>query len=214
MIELRKSGVIVDPGTVQRLKLEFKEKHFVLLPKLVEPALLEFLLQRLEQGAWSEMLHKGIGTEIVSADGPSLSLLHFLANNPAFIHAVEQIGGCEAVSWFAGRVYRFIPSSGHYDSWHDDHMEGRQVGMSLNLSAQEFDGGIFELRERKSKRMLVQFANIGLGDATLFRISSQLEHQITDVTGEKPKTAFAGWFKSGVPDLLSRLRTSLHDAGL
>lgn len=103
-------------------------------------------------------------------------------------------------------MYRFIPNSGHHDTWHDDCSAGREVGMSINLSEKGYEGGIFELRERQSKRILLRMANTGLGDATLFRISSDLAHQVTEVTGETPKTAFAGWFQSGQPDLLGRLR--------
>jgi hypothetical protein len=206
MIQLKRFGSVLDFGDVEQLRLEFREKHCVLLPMLLEPSLLDFLLQRLSQAQWRDMKHEGIGTEVVSDDPPALSLLHFLANRPAFLDAVGQISGCGGVTWFGGRVYRFIPNSGHHDSWHDDNMEGRQVGMSINLSERGYDGGVFELRERQSKRILIRVANTGLGDATLFRISRDLKHQVTEVTGEMPKTAFAGWFQSGKQDLLSRLR--------
>jgi hypothetical protein len=44
--------------------------------------------------------------------------------------------------------------------------------------------------------MLAEIANTGWGDAMLFRTSKQLQHRVTDVVGNEPKTAFAGWFKS------------------
>jgi hypothetical protein len=72
--------------------------------------------------------------------------------------------------------------------------------MSVNLSLRGYEGGIFQLREWSSKRILAEIANTGWGDATLFRISAELEHQVTEVTGEQPKTAFAGWFKSEDPN--------------
>ena len=62
------------------------------------------------------------------------------------------------------------------------------------------------MRKQGSKRLLVQIANTGLGDAMLFRISGNLEHRVTEVTGDQPKTAFAGWFQSGELDLASRLK--------
>src|SRR6266700_8438850 len=131
MIQLGKSSVVVDSGDVERLKLEFSEKHFVLLPRLLEPALLDFLFHRLEQAEWRDKEHKGIGTEVVSDDSPSLGLLHFLANAPAFLAAVGEITGCMDMTWFGGRIYRFIANSGHHDTWHSDYLDGRLVGMSL-----------------------------------------------------------------------------------
>jgi hypothetical protein len=200
MIQLRKSEVVVDAESIERYKLEFQEKRCVLLPKLLEPRLLDFLLERLEQGQWVEKVHEDIALEVVLDDAPARGLLHFLANAPAFVKTVQEITGCGPVTQFRGRIYRFIPNSGHYDSWHSDNGDGRLVGMSLNLSPRGYEGGVFQLRECPSERILAEIANTGWGNATLFRISGQLDHRVTDVIGENPKTAFAGWFKSGTPN--------------
>ena len=205
MIQLCKSEVIADISDVERCKAVFRDRHCVLLPNLLEPALLEFLLERLEPGNWQAKSHDGIGAEVVLRDPPALALLHFVANSPAFLNVVEEITTCRPLTRFEGRVYRFVPNSGHYDSWHNDHGEGRLVAMSLNLSPHGYEGGIFQLREWPSKRMLLQIANTGWGDATLFRISGQLEHQVTHVLGEQPKTAFAGWFKAASPNPFARI---------
>ena len=95
-----------------------------------------------------------------------------------------------------GRVYRMIPGSGHYDSWHSDMIGHRMIGMSINLSPEPYSGGVFQLRERDSEQILYEVANTGLGDAILFRLADHLQHRITDVDGTIPKTAFAGWFQS------------------
>jgi len=196
MIQLGKSRVVADPQDIERCRIEFDEKHCVLLPKLLEPPLLDFLLERLEQGLWQDRVHEDIGNEVVLEDASAGGLLHFVANAPAFLKIVEEITGCGPLTQFEGRIYRFVPNSGHYDSWHNDNGNGRLVAMSLNLSLRGYEGGVFQLREWSSKRMLAEIANTGWGDATLFRISGELEHQVTEVTGEQPKTAFAGWFKS------------------
>src|SRR5690349_20658471 len=86
-----------------------------------------------------------------------------------------------------------------------DDVDGRLIAMSLNLSQRDYDGGVFELRERRSSRILTTIHNTGFSDATLFRISDRLAHQVTAVVGEHPKTAFAGWFHADKPDLMSRL---------
>jgi len=200
MIQLRKSRVVADPQDIERCKIEFDEKHCVLLPKLLEPPLLDFLLERLEQGLWQDRVHEDIGNEVVLEDASARGLLHFVANAPAFLKIVEEITGCGPLTQFEGRIYRFVPNSGHYDSWHNDNGNGRLVAMSLNLSLRGYEGGVFQLREWSSKRIVAEIANTGWEDAALFRISGELEHQVTEVTGEQPKTAFAGWLKSEDPN--------------
>src|SRR6266852_574100 len=131
MIQLRKSEVVADRKDIERWKEEFEEKHCVLLPKLLEPPLLDFLLERLEHGQWQDRVHEDIGVEVVLEDAPARGLLHFVANAPAFLKTVQEITGCGPLSQFRGRIYRFIPNSGHYDSWHNDDGNGRLVAMSL-----------------------------------------------------------------------------------
>lgn len=176
-------------------------------PSCLNLPLLDFVLSRLEQGQWCERLHKGIGAEVVLDDLSALNVLHFAANASSFLDAVRKITGCAQITWFGGRVYRFIPNSGHYDSWHTDAAtDDRLVGMSLNLSPKSYKGGLFQLRAHSSDRIFIEIANTGWGDAILFRIARSLEHQVTEVEGEEPKTAFAGWFRSRQPNFHDRLR--------
>jgi len=137
-------------------------------------------------------------------------ILHFLTNDPKLFWMIEQITRCGRVGCFEGRVYRMIPGCDHYDSWHDDVSDGRMVGMSINLSTEVYVGGIFQLRECKSKEILYQMANIGFGDGIIFRLAHHLVHRITNVEGTAPKTAFAGWFKSQ-PDFRSLWRSGLGE---
>ena len=78
-------------------------------------------------------------------------------------------------------------------------VENRLIGMSLNLSKDVFQGAVFQLRDRYSKRILHETANTGCGDAIIFRLADHLQHRNTEVTGTAPKTAFAGWFRSHQP---------------
>lgn len=123
-------------------------------------------------------------------------LLHFLVNDPRLFQIIQQITGCALIGCFSGRVYHVVPGRGHHDSWHTDMVQRRMIAMSINLSAESYRGGVLQIRERESKRMIHEVANIGLGDAIIFRIASHLEHRIADVEGAVAKTAFAGWFRS------------------
>ena len=181
----------------------------MLLPKLLSSELLKLLSLRLEQQQWVRRIEEDIATEDVLDDGSALGLLHFVTNTPDFLEAVRSICACTELTTFRGRVYRFVPNSIHHDSWHDDvgdEMDRRVLGMSVNLGSRRYAGGILQMRERDSERMVFEIANTGWGDATLFRISDRLEHQVTTVTGSEPRTAFAGWFRSHERDFFSSMR--------
>jgi hypothetical protein len=206
VIQIGRRGLISDPAQISEFRAEFRVRHCIRLPQLLEPALLEFVQRRLEQTQWKTKIHDDdIGEEYVTHDRELLAVLHFVSNALKFREAIHEIAGCCPLRLFRGRVYQMNPATGHHDNWHDDNCDSRLVGMSINLSRRDYRGGLFQLRDRQSGSMLVQIANTGLGDALIFRISSELEHRISDVEGDEPKTAFAGWFKSDGPDLLSDL---------
>jgi predicted 2-oxoglutarate/Fe(II)-dependent dioxygenase YbiX len=74
----------------------------------------------------------------------------------------------------------------------------------VNLATSNYDGGMLEIRDRKTRRSIAQIPNTGTGDAVLFKLDPSLEHRVTRVTGGV-KTAFAGWFRRG-----TRLRDELR----
>ncbi|MGO9604649.1 MAG: hypothetical protein ACLQAT_14890 [Candidatus Binataceae bacterium] len=210
-IQIQRDVVKFDQAQIDKLRAEFRSSHCVRLIHLLEPSLLDFLLERIENGQWQTMSHPDIGEEYVLDDRPALNLLHFLTNVPKFRDLIESITGRGPLRRFRGRVYRMIAGKGHHDSWHDDATESWLVGMTLNLNPRPFRGGLFMLRDAQSGRVLSEIANTGLGDALIFRITPELEHRISDLKGKAPKTAFAGWFTSNDLELIEELRqTSRH----
>ena len=207
MIQLTHTGLTVDRQEIAGLRAEFSGVHCVQLPQLLAPSLLSFVQQRLEQGRWETKVYPDVGEEYALDDLPALNLLHFLANLPDFRDLMEEITGRTPLRGFEGRIYRMTAAAGHYDHWHDDTIGPRLVGMSLNLSPRPFRGGLFQLREYKSERMLAQIANTGQGSALIFRIAEHLQHRISDMEGDEPKTAFAGWFRPDLPDFFEGLRS-------
>jgi hypothetical protein len=147
-----------------------------------------------DRGTFREFAHGSIATELRLDDGIATGLLHFLTNDPRIFHLVESVSGCTGIRAFAGRVYRRFPGGHHHDDWHGDVDGRRLVGMSVNLSADAYEGGVFEMRDGDTQRPLAALPNAGFGDAILFRLADHLEHRVSDVRGAFPKTAFAGWF--------------------
>jgi hypothetical protein len=100
-------------------------------------------------------------------------------------------------------------STDHFDSWHADlgaAQQDRFVGMSINLGSRPYQGGVFRLRNEASGTVLCELPNTGQGDGIFFRISPSLAHIVTSIEGSEPKTAFAGWFRSGEVEYYANLR--------
>jgi 2OG-Fe(II) oxygenase superfamily len=198
-MQISNTGVTSNPKDVERLREEFCAVNCVRIPQLLHPSLLAFLQRRLEQAQWKSNLHGVVGNDLgmddITEDQASLHMLYFAANLPDFRGLIEEITECRPLDSFRGRLYRKISGAGHYNKWHSDDVENRLVAMSINLSPRGYGGGWLEMRKAESEEILLRVGNTGYGDALIFKISSELEHRVTDVQGKEPKTAFAGWFR-------------------
>jgi hypothetical protein len=207
VIQLTRKGVLFR-GTERDLESQrekYDQENYVILPRLYEPSLLDQIMQRVEAAPFYPRDHAGIGAEFCMDDEITAALLMFLPNDPAFLRLVERITGQHGIGEFIGRVYRLTASDGHYDNWHDDNIGRRVVTMSVNLSRRVFSGGALQMKYHGSPEILQEVRNTGFGDALLFRISEKLTHRVQSVTGDIPKTAFAGWFLQG-DDFMANLR--------
>ena len=195
MCQITAHGAIPLPAdALASLQREFRACRCVRIPSLLAPALLARLQREVAAAAFVDRAHGSISTELCMVRNACLGTLNFLANDPAMLGFVEAVTGCPRLTSFVGRVYRLDASRGHYDSWHADIDAGHEVGLSLNLSDQPFDGGVFEIRRVGTPQPLASHANVVPGDAILFSIAADLEHRVTPMRGAAPKTAFAGWF--------------------
>ena len=200
IVQLTRSGVALFGSTrdLERLRREFDRYHCIRLPQLLEPELWTWIQRLIPRSRFRALLQlQGDCKELCMArEDPVLAILDFLANDPRLFGLIRQMTGCGPIARFAGRVYRMVPGKGHTDAWHDDVGNYYLVAMSVNLSPGIYRGGILQIRDKRSKRILSEVANTGFGDAVLFKLSEDLEHRLTDVEGPSSKTAYAGWFRS------------------
>jgi 2OG-Fe(II) oxygenase superfamily len=178
------------------LRREFVERDCAVLRGFLQPALLEELLPHVERSGFRQRAHGHIGTEdSMEAGGPLASLL-LAANDPRLFEFVMEVTGCGAIGCFDGRVYRLDPARGHGDSWHSDVGDNRLVAMSVNLTPGRYEGGVLQIRDQLSGEVTAEVDGTALGDAVIFRIAERLRHRVSQVKGDVPRIAFAGWFKS------------------
>ncbi|MFM7022555.1 MAG: 2OG-Fe(II) oxygenase [Flavobacteriales bacterium] len=215
MIQLTQSGLkISDASEVARLRQEFSENHCIVLPALLEGRIIDKILDQLDKTDFFENMHKDSKEEVFATDltvtGKSAALHHitFVLNNPALFKLVEEITQCTGIKSFAGRVYRNLPDTGHRLDWHDDTEDSsRIVAMSMSLNRQPFSGGVFQLRDKKTKKIFSEVFAGRPGDTHVFRVSPMLEHCVTPTVGAYSRTAAAGWFTSLAPAGLPFLKS-------
>ncbi|HYM11968.1 MAG TPA: hypothetical protein VEU62_14620 [Bryobacterales bacterium] len=197
MLQLTRAGTVFAGSMedLEHLRVEFGRQNGMHLRGLLEPGLAQIIRRHLEPDRFLDNRHAG-GTELCLADHHTAGLLHFLTNNADLFRIIRQITGCRRIGCFGGRVYRMLPGNDHHSLWHSDALEHILIGLSINLSQEAYSGGAFQLRDRRTGRMVCELPNTGFGDGILFRIAPDLEHRNTPLAGAVAKTAFAGWFQS------------------
>jgi hypothetical protein len=196
VVQLTSRGTAVPRSAIglENLRGEFAKCQYVRLRNLIEQRLLDRIAHELDRGEFHQRVHKNVGVELcLATNSLAMHLLRFLVNTPRLFEIVRLITSCGRIGCFDGRIYRMLPGSDHYDSWHDDMADERMIGMSINLSVAVYQGGVFQLRNLKQNTER-HVPNTGYGDAILFQLADDLRHRVTAVEGIVPKTAFAGWF--------------------
>lgn len=216
MIQLTHRGPVFERDAAWKAASRaFAERHCVLLPQFVEGSLLQRILRWLAQGEFKEREDKQrdgtvFAREVALAPHtPIPSLFRLLLNNPVLFPSIQELVDCRAdsfpprkdagdgrvSSFVIGRCFKMMPGDHHFDSWHGDVNDGRQIGLSVNLEPDPTAAGGLEIRRRQwagTTRVVPEF-----GDAVLFRIAQGLEHRGLPPAGAVPKCTFSGWFSTG-----------------
>ena len=197
MIQLTRRGVVFSGSAadLRALRAQFQRDHYIILPQLIEPDLLATILKRIEAAPTIQKEHDGIIMQSLIDDPFTYNLFLFLLGIPEFQRLVQRITGCRRIADFQGRIYRLNPATGDRIVWHTDVYDHRMVTFSMNLTTEEYRGGILQIRYRGSEEILHEVRNTGLGDALLMRVANKLCHRVLPVEGDVPRTAMAGWFR-------------------
>lgn len=107
---------------------------------------------------------------------------------------IESATGCGPIKALVGRIAQTRANARDELAWHDD-SDGlhRLLGIVVNLSDQDYEGGRFDLRRKGSQDNLFSFAHDRPGTMTLFKVGSDLEHRVTPLLSGGPRRVFAGW---------------------
>jgi hypothetical protein len=186
-------------GDIPRLADEFARTGCALLPEFLAPQILRPLMDWIDASQFvltDEVSREEVfgSTLFVPQTERSVFLLHFALNRPALFRFGEQVSGCPGIGNFRGRVHRTVSLTNQHIDWHDDAVDGRTLGLCINLSSERYSGGVLQIRDPER----VIRAEIGQGvpgDAFLFRIDQGWQHRLARVESGR-RTVGVGWFRT------------------
>lgn len=200
MIQIRQNGK-VQVSDLEKLRSEFARQDCVRLPQLLEPSLLDHLTRKVAGARLVTKFERDEGEEFgkvlfVPQTEPAVFVFHLLLNNRQLFHALEEVTQCLPIGNFFGRLHSSIAGGNHHIAWHGDNADHRLLGLTIDLSAADYHGGVFQLRQKDSEEIIYEVPRQHLGDAFAFRISPGLQHRLTQIEGGGPRTVGVGWFRS------------------
>jgi SAM-dependent methyltransferase len=190
---------------LRSLRAAFERHHCVRLPGFLDRPVLERVHRYVDEGEFEVRQYEGIRTELCMDGGKAAELLLLLINDPHLFGLVRETTGCRRIGRFDGSVYRVMPGREGEDSWHGEIFGHGVVEMSLDLSTRPYSGGVLETRDRHSHEVLHRGVNTEPGDALLVRLAPSVQHRVTAVEGDSPRTVYAGRFRLFKRDSDSKL---------
>jgi hypothetical protein len=198
LLQLTSKGIEI-AGSARALaeaRATYAREHSLLLPRFLSPRLLRIIREQIAGERFRSVMHRGFGSDQFLPRHNATAALIFLMSDPELFTAIRRITGCGPLGNVAASIRRVVAGKGKALSWHDDNAEHRRAAITINLSERPYRGGLLQIRRKRDGHIIKEIANIGPGDAVLFRVSAGLQHRNTEVIGPDHKTAFTGWFRS------------------
>jgi len=198
-LRLTQGEVLADPDVLWNLRQEFEETGCAILPGFLAPPVLYPLLHQTKIANFELTQEANVrgATFLMPNTEPALRALHFILNRPELFRAVAQVGSTPRLGNFHGRLHQTFPDSDQHLDWHDDAVDGRMIGLNINLSTEEYTGGLLQLRG-PDQLIRREIGQLPAGDAFLFRIGGRWQHRLTRLESGC-RTVAVGWFRTS-PD--------------
>lgn len=184
------------PAVLARARAAFAAGDAIALPTAFDPAFLRTILAICRRGPYVAEYIDKIGWRTVEERDVAGCALRFALQRPAFLRWVEATAGCDTLNQMIGVVAEIAAGTGQELGWHNDRNEGglgRRLAATIHLSDVPYDGGLFEMCDQQSGRLLVREGARPAGSILLFRIDKRLRHRVTQVTSGGPRRVFTGW---------------------
>ena len=177
---------------------EFSKHRAIACAHAIEPDLLASLLRLCREGHFEPNEVEDLGhREVENPQRAGRTLTHVL-KRADLIGWVERATGCGPLETVEGRVVRARANNHDQLLWHDDLDEPRRrLAITINLSEHGYEGGLFELREKRTEKLLATHRHLEPGTALIFDVAYDIEHRVLPVTAGGPRCVYTGWFFKG-----------------
>ena len=183
------------PAVLARARAAFAHRDALALPSAFDPPFLRTILAICRRGPYVPEYIDKIGWRTVEEHDVAGRALRFALQRPAFLRWCEAAAGCDTLNVITGAVAEMAAGTDQGLGWHNDRNDGgfRRLAVSIHLSDVPYEGGLFEMCEKQSGRLLVRQGALPPGSVVLFRIDKRFRHRVTPVISGGPRRVFAGW---------------------
>jgi hypothetical protein len=180
------------------LRAEFDQRRSLLCDDVIEPSFLERLLARCRASCFVPDRVEGLGDREVERPQRVSGAINLALGRSPLLRWAEAATGHPALGRAEGRVVRSRANDRDQLDWHDDLDDpSRRLAITINLGEHRYEGGLFELRDKRTKALLITHLHLVPGAALIFDIGYDIEHRVLPVTSGGPRCVYTGWFFKG-----------------
>jgi hypothetical protein len=192
-VGLQRTDMDRDPGDFRE---RFRRDRALAFSDLIDAALFGRLLQLCDRAEFVVDTLADVARRQLEVPGTAGNALALALKRPELLRWLEKATGCGPLNSTFGRVVQNTVGKPHHLDWHDDLPEDpmRRLGITVNLGQKAYEGGLFELRVKKTRQIVVRHRHVEPGSALMFEVSNDLEHRVWPITDGGPRRIFAGWF--------------------
>ena len=184
--------VVLEPSMTCEIRKAIQIVGGAVFDDVIEPGLLASLIAAAHKAAFRQVDLQEFGLR--GNDLSPQAALPFCMSlaRPSFMRWLEAISGCDPIAHIEGHLVEM--RAGNNLGWHRDAGFGiRRLALVINLTTCVYEGGDFELRRKSTREPMFGYHAATPGSLAVFRLSQDLEHQVTRVDSGGPRTTFSGW---------------------
>lgn len=179
---------------------DFARCHAIVCPDVIDPDFLSTLQRITKRTTFMHDIVGGIGEREIEKPNRAGAALTLALGRQNFLRWIEQTTQCGPLESIGGGVAQMLPVNRHCLRWHNDLVEpGRRLAITINLSEDRYDGGLFELRSSITRKVMFQYQHVKAGTAVVFELAPNLEHRVLPLISGGPRRVYAGWFFTRAP---------------
>lgn len=118
---------------------------------------------------------------------------NYLINQKNYIEFLENVTGCRPIGQMMGHAYVSDKNEKRGYGFHSDNDDNRHFLVSINITSQKYEGGVFTMRNSKTQETLFQIHNNDSYGLLIAPIADYLEHAVSDVTGDVTRITLLSW---------------------